>query len=128
MHNTVPGSGPFLSYKQVNNQVILKCRVDSVFPEPDVDLMWTPGIGMNTNKDDNFRFTDPEMQINYLRPIQFKIIKMFQLRGNDHHHPEGEPLHGPGGHDAGHLPDLGLRGVALLHLSDVHPQHGCGQN
>merc|ERR1719232_1359324 len=48
-----PGSGPFLSYKQVNHQVILTCRVDSVFPEPEVDLMWTQGIGISNNKEDN---------------------------------------------------------------------------
>ena len=55
--NAAPGTGPFLSYKQVNHQVILTCRVDSVFPEPEVDLMWTQGIGMSNNKEDNVRLT-----------------------------------------------------------------------
>ena len=34
----------------------LSCRVDSVFPEPEVDLMWTRGREVNINTEiDDFR-------------------------------------------------------------------------
>ena len=34
----------------------LSCRVDSVFPEPEVDLMWTRGREVNINSEtDDFR-------------------------------------------------------------------------
>ena len=136
--SSAPGTGPFLSYKQVNQQVILSCRVDSVFPEPEVDLMWTQG--MTTNKEDNFRFreTFSSCPTSFLQALGWmnksniyeqsncKII--LQLWGNDLHHQEGEPLHREGDHNAGHLLDLGHRDVPVLHLPAVHPQHGCGQD
>ena len=45
-----------LSYQQTGDQVNLSCRVDSVFPEPEVDLMWTRGREVNINSEtDDFR-------------------------------------------------------------------------
>ena len=68
-------------------------------------------------------------RIKYLFTTNNKIkIKYLQFRGNNHHHPERQPVHGEGDHHAGHLLDPGPREVPVLHLSDVHPQHRCGQN
>ena len=53
-----PGVGPHLQYKEVNTQVNLSCKVEEVFPEPELVLDWYHDLDYQLGEPRKEQFND----------------------------------------------------------------------